>query len=274
MIRRPPLALLLACLAAASAARAQAPGSCADGLPRTATLGIGFFHCVGGGCSVNLKTPRGLTHDFSTEPRVWNIDGYGPAAGRLREGDVVTSVDGALVTTPDGGRRLANLSPGRAMTLGVRRGNAAAEVRVVPVPGCNTPGLVVNSSPEKPEWPGKLVVPGGGMAPGAEWVPPVRFGIYLDCGDCGWHRASDGWHFHSTQPLRVKGVEPGSPADRAGLRPGDVLLRIGGHTFTAAGGGSYLRGLRPGQSLPVDLLRDGRQVTVQIVPQILRPEEL
>ncbi|HYJ79394.1 MAG TPA: PDZ domain-containing protein, partial [Longimicrobiaceae bacterium] len=177
--RRPALALLLASLAGASAAGAQAPGGCPDGLPRTATLGIGFFHCVGGGCSVNLKTPRGVTHDFSTEPRAWNIDPAGPAAGRLREGDVITAVDGVLVTTPDGGRRLANLQPGRGVVLGVRRGNAAAEVRVVPAAGCNAPGLVVNSSPEKPEWPGKLMVPGGGVAPGGgapgpEWVPPVR----------------------------------------------------------------------------------------------------
>ena len=257
-------ALLLAALAAPLAARAQTPG-CDEGVPRTATLGIGFYHCVGGGCSVNLKTSRGITHDFSTEPRVWNIDAYGPAAGRLREGDVITAVDGALVTTPEGGRRLANLSAGRPVTLVVRRGSGAAVVRVVPEAGCNTPGLVVTASPQKPEWPdGEITI-------SVELMPPVRFGMYLDCGECGWYRGGDGWRFRSSEPLRVKAVEEGSPAERAGLRSGDVLLRIGGHPFTAAAG---LRGLRPGQSLSVEVMREGRAVTVQVTPQVLRPQEL
>ena len=33
-------------------------------------------------------------------------------------------------------------------------------------------------------------------------------------------------------PAPIKSVEPGSPADRAGVRPGDVLLRVNGEGVT------------------------------------------
>jgi membrane-associated protease RseP (regulator of RpoE activity) len=186
-------AAVLAASLLASAAAAQR-GSCPEGLPRTATLGIGLFHCVGGNCGVNMRTARGVAHDFSTEPRVWNLDPAGPAAGRLREGDVITAVDGALVTTPEGGRRLANLTPGRAVTLRVRRDGEEHAVRLVPVAGCNAPGLVVNTSPERPEWKRS----GGGTD--EPWTPPLRFGVHLECDGCGWRRGEEGWVFWAAGP--------------------------------------------------------------------------
>jgi S1-C subfamily serine protease len=260
--------LLMALLVAPAVAAAQ---QCPQGLPRTATLGIGFFHCVGGGCSVNVRTARGLTHDFSAEPRVWNLDPRGPAAGRLREGDVITAVDGALVTTPEGGRRLANLRPDRPVSLRVRRGGEEMAVRVVPAAGCNTPGLVVSASASRPEW--KEHVPGGGGSNEYD-APPLRFGMQIECGDCGWKRGDGGWEFRSGTALFVKSVEPGSPAGRAGVRTGDVLLSINGRAFTGAGGVASIRGLRPGQPIRVELQRDGRAFALSIVPIILRRDEL
>jgi C-terminal processing protease CtpA/Prc len=128
---------------------------------------------------------------------------------------------------------------------------------------------VVNTSPERPGWksPG-----GGGM--GERWRPPLRFGVQLECGDCGWRRGEDGWVFWASAPPRVKGVEPGSPAERAGVRPGDVLISIAGRRFTETGGQAPTRGARPGQPMRMEVLRDGRVLTLSIVPIILRPEEL
>ncbi|HYR08937.1 MAG TPA: hypothetical protein VEQ60_14245, partial [Longimicrobium sp.] len=96
-----------AVLALTLAARAADAQTCAEGLPRTATLGIGLLQCVGGSCSVNARDGAGRTHDFSTEPKVWRLDPEGPSAGVLREGDQILAIDGALITTRDGGRRLA-----------------------------------------------------------------------------------------------------------------------------------------------------------------------
>lgn len=273
LLRALPLALPL--LLAAGSAAAQA---CAGGLPRTATLGVGMLHCVGGDCRVNARTPDGgVAHDFSTEPRVWYLDPSGPAAGHLQEGDVLTAVDGALITTREGGRRLAALRPGVAVILGVRRGGEARRVRVVPEPGCNTPALVVSASAERPPRaggggrPGTLVaLPKPAPEPEAEYAPPVRFGMEVDCGECGWKRDGEGWRLVATEALRVKAVEAGSPAERAGILPGDELLRIAGSPFTAPGGGRLLESIRPGQRVPVDLRRGERVVRVSVTPEVTR----
>jgi aminopeptidase YwaD len=58
--------------------------------------------------------------------------------------------------------------------------------------------------------------------------------------------------------VRVSGVRAGSPADRAGVRPGDVIVAFAGlavrtlEDFTFA-----LRGRRPGDRVEVTVLRDG-----------------
>jgi S1-C subfamily serine protease len=254
------LAAALALTLAATAARAQA---CQDGVPRTATLGIGMLHCVGGSCTVNARDGAGYRHDFSTEPRAWNLDPAGPAARALREGDQITSVDGALITTRDGGRRLANLRAGVPVRLGIRRDGAPSTVRVVPTPGCNTPELAVTASHARPD--ARAHAQAGADAQAG---PGVYFGMELDCGDCGWRQQDGDWRWHATEPLRVSSVVPGAPAARAGIRPGDVLLRIDGKPFTTPGAGHFTDGLRPGQAVRFEVRRGGRTVVIPVVPEL------
>jgi S1-C subfamily serine protease len=251
-----PAAAALALTLVASAAQAQA---CTEGVPRTATLGIGLLHCVGGSCTVNAREGRGYRHDFSAEPRVWNLDPAGPAARALREGDQITSIDGVLITTRDGGRRLANLRAGVPVRLGIRRDGAASTVRVVPAPGCNTPDLAVTASHAKPDARPQAAVHTG---------PGVYFGMELDCGDCGWRQQDGDWRWHATEPLRVSSVVPGAPAARAGIRPGDVLLRIDGRPFTTPGAGHFAAGLRRGQAVRFEVRRGGRTVVIPVVPEL------
>ncbi|HRD29462.1 MAG TPA: PDZ domain-containing protein, partial [Caulobacter sp.] len=62
---------------------------------------------------------------------------------------------------------------------------------------------------------------------------------------------------------------PDGPADRAGLKVGDVILAVGGETVNDEGGATYQFGSRrPGESVPVRILRDGdeRSVTVRAEP--------
>jgi S1-C subfamily serine protease len=271
-MRISPAPLIAAALLVPTLAAAQ---ECPDGRPRAPTLGIGMFHCLGGRCGLDMSTPRGPAHDFSSEPRVWHLDPRGPSAGRLREGDVITSVDGALVTTPEGGHRLATLREGRAVRLGVRRGGEELEVSVVPETGCGAPGLIISSSPGKPRWPARVDAPRAGVGWGVDGRgPPLRFGMQLECGECGWRRDADGWVFHSATSMRVKSVDRGSPAERAGLRPGDVILGLHRGIFGDAGGAAAFRGLRPGRPIRLVYLRDGRTHSTRIVPQLLRPDEL
>jgi hypothetical protein len=66
----------------------------------------------------------------------------------------------------------------------------------------------------------------------------------------------------------VAGVTPGSPAEKAGVKEGDVLLRVAGQDVAnLAGFSAILRGLSPGQTVPVVLSRGGaeQQLSVTVV---------
>ena len=64
--------------------------------------------------------------------------------------------------------------------------------------------------------------------------------------------------------VRLSGVRPGSPADRAGLQPGDVIVRFAGVAVRTLDDFTFaLRGRRPGDSVEVRYLRDGAEHRVE-----------
>ena len=68
--------------------------------------------------------------------------------------------------------------------------------------------------------------------------------------------------------VKVAGVTPGSPADKAGLKEGDVLVKLNGETIPDLKGYSaMLRGLQPGQSVKLTYRRgDAEQdVTLTVI---------
>jgi YidC/Oxa1 family membrane protein insertase len=77
---------------------------------------------------------------------------------------------------------------------------------------------------------------------------------------------------------RVGVVGPGTPADRAGLRAGDVLVRVNGlGVADPATLQSVLVKTKPGQRVALEWLRDGRQETAEVVLarrplEVVRPE--
>jgi Do/DeqQ family serine protease len=73
----------------------------------------------------------------------------------------------------------------------------------------------------------------------------------------------------------VKELFPGGPADKAGIRPGDVLLAINGRDVLDPQGMAFrLATLRIGDQATVTLVRKGRQleVPVQLTPAPREPE--
>ena len=60
---------------------------------------------------------------------------------------------------------------------------------------------------------------------------------------------------------RVAEVTPGSAAEKAGLRRGDVIIAVNGRPIVSAGQLRARVGLIPvGQSVELDVLRDGNRV--------------
>jgi len=75
----------------------------------------------------------------------------------------------------------------------------------------------------------------------------------------------------------VNSVFEGDPAHRAGIRIGDVILRIGGTTVDSPSRMIRLIGaFSPGQSVNLDILRDGKRevVTVKLDNQKKRPDKV
>jgi aminopeptidase N len=65
--------------------------------------------------------------------------------------------------------------------------------------------------------------------------------------------------------VRVAGVTPGSPAERAGVKEGDVLLEVDGKDVANLRGfSSILRGLTPGQTVKVVLSRGGQEQRLDV----------
>lgn len=66
--------------------------------------------------------------------------------------------------------------------------------------------------------------------------------------------------------VRIGGVRPGSPADKAGVKGGDVLVKFGTVTISTLNDLTFaLRGHRPGDRVEVVVVRDGQERRLQTV---------
>jgi len=68
-------------------------------------------------------------------------------------------------------------------------------------------------------------------------------------------------------PPVVQQVQPGSPADAAGLVAGDVIRSIDGTPVTNFDDIRDIVGPKAGQALPVVLVRDGSEIRVEVTPE-------
>lgn len=97
--------------------------------------------------------------------------------------------------------------------------------------------------------------------------PPFELGLELTCGMfCGWRRGEgDSAVWRGQHPPRVARVIEGGPADRAGIREGDVLLLLDGHSFVGEEGGRALGRLAPGRPLTLQYLAGGETLTTTTI---------
>jgi S1-C subfamily serine protease len=64
--------------------------------------------------------------------------------------------------------------------------------------------------------------------------------------------------------VRLGGVRPGSPAERAGLQAGDIIVRFAGVTVRTLDDLVFaLRSRRPGDAIEVTYVRDGTERAAQ-----------
>jgi serine protease Do len=99
----------------------------------------------------------------------------------------------------------------------------------------------------------KIDAPTGGRRGGGYGV---YFGIVPDFGEGDSARPG----------LRITGVRSDSPAEKAGVRTGDLIVRFGGVEVRTLEDLTFvLRGHRPGDKVAVVLVREGREHQVEAV---------
>lgn len=276
----------------ATPASAQEPDVCEGNV--TGDLGVASYRCSGPECVmryVRVAPPapsesrrvEGIWR-YSTEPVVASLRPGGAVEGILREGDRIVSVNGSPITTLEGSRELQLVEPAERVRLVYRRDGALREADVVagsrcieepeePASAAPAPPAEISVqrprgqiSPPRPGSPGRLtgdVITSRGANRG------VHLGLSFQCGNCVILTDEEGgvrWSF--TGPVEIVRVEEGGPADRAGLRSGDLLRRIDGHPVESREGGEAWGSLASGEPVRVVVSRpDGSFANVELVPE-------
>jgi serine protease Do len=169
-----------------------------------------------------------------------------PAAkAGLQPGDVIQKVNGQEVTGPrDLALDVANIKPGEKARLVVLRDGKTQEVELTV--GSLPSDQVASTGDDSQHRQGEL---GLALAP---LSPEMRNQLDLPDG---------------TQGAVVRGVRPGSPAEAAGLQPGDVIVGVGNQAVNnPAEAAKAIRSALKGKdhALALRVIRDGQPVFVGI----------
>ncbi|HVG46229.1 MAG TPA: PDZ domain-containing protein [Longimicrobium sp.] len=278
---------ITAALLALPAASSGQGGTCGrNGGIRTPDLGFSTISCEH--CTID-QSPRRVTYRFGTEPRVGGISAAGRGKLREGDvlvavnGDLITTEEATdrLSNTRRGERvRLTVRRGGRTQAVDVVAGEHCVEPPVPPTPPRPPRAPSAPRAPLPPEAPGAPRAPD--MAPPppplraplppqpprapraphapAPPLPPLPppppeilpagwFGFGISCDECGVHRNDDDVSMYFGEAPVVENVEPGSPAQRAGLRRGDRLTHVDGLALTTRQGARRFADIRPGQAV-------------------------
>jgi S1-C subfamily serine protease len=252
-------------------------------------------HAGGGMLGVGLDETEGDPR--GAKVRSVGTDSPAEKAG-IKEGDVIVRFDGETVRSAAQLARLVAETPaGRSVAIEVSRGGATQKLTAILAEGSRgfristgegLPGMhpfnldmpefevQVPEPPEPPEPPHAPAAPRAPMAPHAwGWnddghnrvfrlfgAGPRRLGIeYMEVGEqlAGYFRLS------GRSGVLVSSVDADGPAAKAGMRAGDVILKLG--TATIAGGDDLREAVSEaegGKEITVTVQRDGRPVDLKV----------
>lgn len=210
--------------------------------------------------SLKLKEERGV--------EVLMVDQDAPAGkAGLKEHDVILEFNGARVESVEQLRRMIHeIPPGRNVTLGISRDGQPMTLNATLAdrgkhnsfaytgPKVKMPKVVIPRIPEVPEMPemGNVVVITGSSSSGllVENLTP-QLGEFFG--------AKNG------AGVLVRSVEKGSPAEAAGFRAGDIIIRVEQEKVADRGDWrSAMRNHRSGK-VSIGIIREKREQTLSLV---------
>ncbi len=175
-----------------------------------------------------------------------SVEAGSPAAkAGLEPGDVIQAVNGRKVASPrDLALTVATVTPGEEASFHILRDGQDRDiaVRVGEQPAEKT----ARARADQTESPGQL---GVALAP---LTPEARDQLEVPDGVSG---------------ALVRGVRPGSPAEQAGLRPGDIIVGVGNQKVTSPSDVTKAVGSRLGRkdgAVALRVLRDGTTAFVGV----------
>jgi membrane-associated protease RseP (regulator of RpoE activity) len=278
-MKAPLLLLLVGCLAMASHAFA-ADVECAEGAEAVGYIGITGIQC---NCSVSATDEGRSRWIFRSEPQILHVEPDSPAGrAALQAGDVIVAINNQPITTAAAGALYGSPPPLEELDFLVRRGGQLIHVfltaeAVCPddprlehfpeTPRAPMPTTVFRAQPE-PTRPRTLSLQEGAppAPPRADFddLPRGWLGMGISCGDCSFKTNGEGAGWRFSEPPEVYSVDAGGPADRAGLRPGDVLTHLDGIPLVDHAGAERFSGILPGQNVTLTFEREGRERVVSM----------
>ena len=270
------LSLLILCAAATAAplaAQTTARGTC------TAAQAIGFIGISGVDCNCTIGSSSPEQWAFRTEPRITSLEMDTRGGQLLKIGDVITHVNGTLITTRDGARAFASIKPGQPVVLTVRRNGEQLRFALTPEAVCpddsRSLGIYAPRTPTIAA-PRPMAPSAASRVPAPRSAPTSRstaafaatqrgsFGFGLMCsGNCEIRAEASG-ALHFSQAPEVYSVERGSNADKAGIRRGDIITHVNGQSITSKAGGRTFGTAKPGQTLRFTIRRGGSSRSVSL----------
>jgi serine protease Do len=228
---------------------------------RGATLGVVLEDVEGGARGAAVK----------------DVKGESPAAkAGIKAGDVIVRFDGETVRSVAQLRRLVRETPaGRPIAVEVTRGGATQKLTATLEKsrdldaGDMWPHVTPPVPPEPPEAP---------EPPAFNWHGRGPDAFHFELGDRGPRKLgiryqeisgqlAKYFHLADENGILVVSVDDDGPAGKAGMKAGDVILKIGGKAVHEGDDvRSVVRDLEAGKETTVSIQRDGKPMDLKLTP--------
>ena len=247
--------LLAAAMAAPAAAEPLSGSPAGPDSHQTAYLGVHIDEVTPQQASaLKLASPSGAV--------ITDLDRDGPACkAGLKEKDVIVGLNGSKIESPEQLGNMIHATPaGKTVTVTVVRSGETKDIKVTlgrwPRVTTHAQSFLAGS----PRWSGPVVAPS--FVPDVE-IPSFaavssRHGLMVEslC-----PQLADFFNVPAGTGVMVRSVEKGSPADAAGLKAGDVIVRLNNETIHDLA--DWRRALRVQASqISVTVVREKQEKTV------------